>query len=333
GLCTAFQHKWLKHGKTIVVLFFALVSFLAPSLYIRPAYQPPTPFGNRGANFPWVPRLESGENVTFDGSVSLTGAGINADDLNFTAGDTVPVSLDWRSVTRTERDWSVFVHLNDPVLGIPVAQRDMYISQGLRPTSLLFPPRNYPSRFDVALSDTMIAPATLDVVVGLYDFQTGERAKLPNGEDFVTIGSINVVPKEGEAPNPVAVNFENTFELVGYQIEPRKAAAGQTITVTAFWKATSNISKDYTFFAQFLGADTTRWAAVDLGQPTSSWQRNQIQEIKMEMNLRPDTPAGVYPLRLGVYLAENGTYENLQRVTEDDRLTDDFIELTVIKVE
>lgn len=335
GLCTMFQHALLKHVKTAIVIFFAAVSLLVPSLYISPAYQPSNPFVNQGANFLWVPRLESGENAVpiFDGAIALTGAGIRSDNLTFTTGDIVPVSLDWSAESETSRDWSVFVHLNDPVLGIPVAQRDMYMSQGLIPTSFMSTIRNYPSRFDVRLSDTMVAPAKLDVVVGLYDFNTGERATLSNGADHVIIGSIDVVAADGETPNPVRVNFENQFELVGYQIEPRRASAGDTVIVTAYWRTTADTSTDYTFFGQFVGDNNTRWAAVDLGQPTSNWEQGDIQEIKLEMNLRPDTPAGVYPLRLGIYSFADGTFTNLQRVTEDDRLTDDFINLTVIRVE
>ncbi|MEM9774680.1 MAG: glycosyltransferase family 39 protein [Chloroflexota bacterium] len=333
GLCTVFQNEYVKHVKTGILIFFAFISFYAPVWYIEPAYKLPALFENGVFAFPWVSRFESEEDAIFDETILLAGAAIDAEDLEFTTGEIVPIALDWKAKDFNERDWSVFVHLNDPVLGIPVAQRDMYMSQGLTPTSFMFPPRNYPSRFDVRLSNTMVAPAQLDVIVGLYDFATGERATLPNGEDHIIIGTVNVVAREGETPNPVRVNFENKFELIGYQIEPRRVSAGDTVTVTAYWRSTARISTDYTFFGQFVGDNNTRWAAVDLGQPTTTWQRGDIQEIKMEMNLQPDTPPGVYPLRLGIYSFEDGAFTNLQRVTEDDRLTDDFINLTVIRVE
>jgi hypothetical protein len=140
--------------------------------------------------------------------------------------------------------------------------------------------------------------------------------------------------RPGSTPNPVSVNFNQQFELVGYELDPRRVAAGEAVNLTLYWKATTPAGRDYTFFAQVVDPDTTRWASQDVGQPTSSWAVGEVQKITMSLLLNENAPAGVYPLRLGVYQWDEANgFQNLQLVTPDGRLTDDFINLTQIRVD
>ncbi|MBK8432707.1 MAG: hypothetical protein IPL28_16045 [Chloroflexi bacterium] len=134
-------------------------------------------------------------------------------------------------------------------------------------------------------------------------------------------------------PNPVSVNFNNQFELVGYELEPRRTAAGQPLTATLYWRVMSQPTADYTFFAQIVGTDTTRWAAQDVGQPTSQWAVGEIVPLIFTLTLAENTPANIYPLRIGVYLFADGQFTNLQTVTPDGRLSDDFYLLTQMRVD
>ncbi|MFK7802108.1 MAG: glycosyltransferase family 39 protein [Anaerolineae bacterium] len=333
GLVTILRHRYLRYGQIVIVAFFAIVSFSAPFTSIAPAYELPPNFVFRGANVDWVERLETEADAVFDNELKLVGAEITSDKQLFSPGETVSIHTDWQVVSKPQTDWSVFVHLNDPVLGVPVAQRDMFLAQGLVATTFMRPGKNYQSRFDLTLPDTTIAPAELEVTIGLYNFYTGERAILPDGADHVVIGSIKVEPLAGETPNPVSINFENKFELVGFELDPRRTAAGESITGTFYWKLTEAVSADFTFYGQILGAENTRWAAVDAGQTTTGWEVGKIYPVEMKLDLSSKTPAGVYPLRLGVYSTATGEIVNLQRVTEDGRLTDSFINLTQIRID
>ena len=333
GIATVFQYKLLRYGQMIVVAIFAAASILSPFLAISPAYALPSNFG-RSQSVEWVERLDVEDEAVFNGELELVGAEITTDRPIFTPGEVVSVTTEWQVLEKPQTDWSIFVHLNDPVLGVPAAQRDMYMAQGLVATTFMEPGRNYQSRFDLTLPNTLVAPAELKATIGLYNFETGERALLPDGADHVVIGSVNVVPKVGETPNPVSINFENKFELVGFEIDPRRVNAGGTINGLFYWKLTEPAAADYTFFAQIIGAENTRWAAVDLGQATTNWEAGKIMPVEMALAVNPDAPAGVYPLRLGIYLNNgDGTFTNLQRVTDDDRLTDSFINLTQIRID
>ena len=143
-----------------------------------------------------------------------------------------------------------------------------------------------------------------------------------------------LTPIEGDLPNQTSVNFEDRFELVGFELEPRRVKPGETVHATFYWKLQEPTDINYTFYAQIPDPDTTRWAAVDAGQTTADWTVGEVQTLSYALELREDTPPDVYWLRLGIYTqADDGSFPSLQRVTPDGQLTDDFINLTIIRVD
>ncbi|MCP5097881.1 MAG: hypothetical protein GY943_20225, partial [Chloroflexi bacterium] len=153
---------------------------------------------------------------------------------------------------------------------------------------------------------------------------------------LVWLDSILMEAAPGNYPNPVAVNFEDQFTLLGYELMPRRLQADETTVVTLYWKVERSLDVDYTFFAQVVDDDTTRWAAHDLAPAvkTSEWQPGDVQSISMNLTLREDTPAAVYPIIVGIYSqTPEGQFERLQMITEDGRPTDDFLRLTLLRVD
>ncbi|MCP4361933.1 MAG: glycosyltransferase family 39 protein [Chloroflexi bacterium] len=322
---------WLPR-KTAVWVVAALGSFmltvaaLVPFLWIRPSYQP---------NRITAPRLNQEDaNLSFGETVRLAGVEVAPNQTAVQPGDMIDLLLEWEMLADTDRDWSVFVHLNDPVLGVPIAQRDMFLDHGLRPTSLAAAGERIFNQYQLRVPDTAVAPADLELTVGLYDFYMGERLSLPSGEDTAVLDTLHLETSPGETPNPISISFEEGFELVGYELNPRRVGVGGTIEATLYWRLNQAIETDYTFFAQVVGEDTTRWAAQDLPVPTSQWKPGTVQPVPIMLTLRDDVPADVYPLIVGLYtISETSEFERLQRITADGRPTDDFLELTLIKVD
>lgn len=304
-------------------LFMFAVSAAAPFLWIQPAYQVEA----LADSTPLVAM-----DATFGGELHLLG--YRVEPAVAQPGDPVWLHVSWEALAPIDRDWSVFVHLNDPVLGRPIAQRDMYPGQGLLATRLLQPGQRWVDSYRLQLPQTAVAPATLDLTIGLYDFNTFERLPLNASQDALHLADIALEPVPGETPNPIHVNFENELTLVGFEVSPRRAQPGETVSLTLYWEVERPLTTDYTFFAQIIGEDTTRWAAQDLAKPTSRWPVNQPQHVTFPLPLRGDTPANTYPIILGVYTqTADGGFDRLQTVTEDGRLTDDFFLLTPIRVD
>ena len=314
-------------------LFLFAVAAAAPWLWIRPAYVPPAYPGP----------LATQVDVLFGEEMRLVGYEVESGELR--PGEQVRVGLEWEALRPMARDWSVFVHLTDPVLGRPIAQRDMFPGQGLLATRLLSPGERLVNEYVLTVPPTAVAPAELELVVGLYDYGTGERltadgrpptADGSQGMDAVVLATVPLSPREGAYPNPVSLFFEHGLELVGFAVEPRRAAAGELLEVVTYWRPSEPLPADFTFFAQVVGADTTRYAAIDAvpPTPTSGWSPGEVVEVRLPLALDPATPPDAYPLIVGLYTrTADGGFDRLQQVTADGRLVEDYLTLTLVRVD
>jgi 4-amino-4-deoxy-L-arabinose transferase-like glycosyltransferase len=310
-------------------LFLFAVAAAAPFAWIRPAY----------AVTATVPDSSLRPlDVSFAGAIRLTGYDLTHDEP-LHPGDNIDVTLAWEALQPFDRNWSVFVHLNDPVLQAPIAQRDMFLGQGLLPTRLLQPGQAVVDRYRIVVPPTAPAPAEFELVVGLYDYANPSE-RLPTGQgEQVRLANLALAALPGAIPNPVSFNFGDELELVGYRVEPRRTSPGGTILLSLYWEARRDLPSDYTLFAQVLAEDTTRWAAVDVRTSTadlstSQWPAGSLQTVEMALVVAPDTPAGVYPLIVGAYeTMDAGGWRRLQLV-ENGRITmDDHLRLAQIRVE
>lgn len=330
GWLPPFLARWVAGGLGV---FMFVVAALAPWLWIQPAYRPPVYA---------APPANSG--VVFGETMRLVGYSFEPTAVSPTTD--LWLTLEWEALAPMDRDWSVFVHLNDPVLGYPIAQRDMYPGQGLLATRLLEPGQRVVNRYRLAVPGTAVAPAELELAVGLYDYTTcpacqrlpiSDSAGAPTSGEAVILGQIPLAAAAGEYPNPTQVNFGNEVELLGFSAEPRRAAPGETVEVTLYFRGKRPLSTDYSLFGQIVNLqDTTRYAGQDLAPPlirTSEWTPGTDQTLTLSLTLANDAPAGVYPLIIGLYTQTEGQFRRLQLVTPDGRITqEDFLVLTPIRI-
>jgi hypothetical protein len=306
-----------------VATFMLVVAATAPFTTIRPAYEPVRQT---------TATLANPTDAAFGNRMRLVGYEFSPASVR--PGESVTVRLRWDVLQPMTRDWSVFVHLNDPVLGVPLAQRDMYPGQGLLATRLLRPADRLLDTYVLSVPATAIAPADMPLVVGLYDLATGERLLLDDGSDVARLASIQLEQVAGVIPNPVSINFEDKFRLAGFELTDRRVEAGEPFGLSLFWEATTETSADYTFFAQLVGEENRRWAAADLLTATSTWAVGESQRV--DFTLQPDisAPSDVFPLIVGVYTRTvDDDFDRLQTVTPEGRLADDFVRLTLIRVD
>jgi hypothetical protein len=145
-----------------------------------------------------------------------------------------------------------------------------------------------------------------------------------------------LIPREGSAPNPLSVNFEDRLELIGFSMPRRRFVpeVDESLTLELYMQSERALDTDYTLFAQVLDENTTRWASQDLALETAEWAPGKDRKVSLDLQLDPDTPAGVYPLIVGLYTrGEEGEFIRLQTVTAEGRLTDDFYVLTHVRID
>ena len=120
----------------------------------------------------------------FGGMVTLAGYDWRIDPLG------LRVVLQWSSDDYLTTDYTVFVHLVDPMAGDRLlAQSDTPPLEGRWPTSLWIPGAMVNDEHTVQLPPDL-PPGTYDLLIGLYDPKTGVRLSLAEGADAVRLAGI-----------------------------------------------------------------------------------------------------------------------------------------------
>ena len=66
--------------------------------------------------------------------------------------------------------------------------------------------------------------------------------------------------------------------LVGWDVEPRVVAAGETLHLTLYWECLAPMASDYQVSTQVVRADQLKAAQMDAapgGVPTGQWSKGQ----------------------------------------------------------
>ncbi len=312
-----------------------VVSAAVPGGVIAPAYTPPLLAANTQAG-------NAGSFAADDGgSISIT---------TVTDGETIPPTLTPESYLiinpvlipgeRLTRDWSLFVHLVTPD-GVIIGQRDVYPGGGTLATSDIAVGTSWHNKIAVWVPSNAYAPQTLDVVIGWYHLPTGERLRLIDGSETITLGQVELLPRESDldVPNPMSVNFGNQIELVGYSVSDLSPEAGDQMTLTLYWRALQPMTTDYSVFAQIIDrATTTIYGASDAQpavwtRPTTTWSIGEVIEDAHALTINPDTPPSIYDIYVGLYTrGEDGSFNRLRVVTADGGEAFDYTELSRVRV-
>jgi 4-amino-4-deoxy-L-arabinose transferase-like glycosyltransferase len=331
GLVGWLPRRWGRWMVAGFAAFLLVLSAVSPFAWIRPAYALPEPLTD--AQVAAIPhRLD----VEFGGAMRLLGFDLKVSAVQ--PGERVPVTLYWEALAPTERDFAVFVHL----LGegeLLVAQRDTFPGLGQLSTTWLEHGFRWADRTVLRVPATAYAPDVTQFEVGLFHIPTGERLPAVGSDgtplgDAVRFGGVTIAPRVGETPNPIAVNFGDRMELIGYSIDRRLVYPGETVTLTLQWQATRPMDTDYTVSAQLIDPDQRKAAQQDSWPPvpTSGWEPGEPVADARPLTIFPDAPPGVYDLRIVVYSAGEEGIEPLPIVSARGEQLADHVVLTRVRV-
>jgi 4-amino-4-deoxy-L-arabinose transferase-like glycosyltransferase len=269
------------------------------------------------------------------GEITLTNPQLLTERVK--TGEFVQLALDLGIETPMTRNWSLFVHLIDEN-GVIIAQRDVFPGGGLLATQDLAQGTAWHNPISVFIPKNAYTPLTLDVVIGWYDLQTGERLVRENGETTLSLGQVQLEANIGAngLPNPLNINFGNLVQLVGYEISNLSPSMGDSVALTLYWQALQPISQDYVVFANILDPKTlTKFASsnampANWTRPTSTWQLGEIVQDAHTLTIAPNAVAGIYELELGLYIQdEQGKFLRLPVISTNDN----FVYLTRVRIQ
>ncbi|MGQ0600277.1 MAG: ArnT family glycosyltransferase [Anaerolineales bacterium] len=161
--------RWLPERAQVLLLKLtmggmALFATLVLAAYLIPAYGPP-------------PQLAAVPASAFPASANLGGVaeikGYEVTPLSTTRDSQIYLIVYWQPLARTDRPYSVYVHLLDES-GTLIAQRDTYPGLGRAPTTAWEIGKLFADRYQVIMPDTSRLPGTLNWKVGLWQAETGD---------------------------------------------------------------------------------------------------------------------------------------------------------------
>jgi hypothetical protein len=141
--------------------------------------------------------------IQLGSDISLRGYQIVSQSVS--PGQILSLSLDWQALVQPDRNYKVFVQLLNPE-GQLVTQRDSQPLDGFRPTSTWRPGQEITDHYGLLLPDTL-PPGAYQLVVGMYDGETGQRLQvsdggIPAGADVILLTEIPVNSNMSELSLP-----------------------------------------------------------------------------------------------------------------------------------
>jgi 4-amino-4-deoxy-L-arabinose transferase-like glycosyltransferase len=139
---------------------------------------------------------------------------------------------------------------------------------------------------------------------------------------------------QGPSPeHPLDLVLGGKLRLLGYDISATRLAPGETLAVSLYWQALAPMDIRY---RAFVHVESDRmWGQHD-DDPvcrvrTDEWRPPQAGMGQFRVTLDPATPAGSYPVTVGVYNPED--WGRLEIFDQQGESRGDVLELTTIRVE
>jgi hypothetical protein len=265
------------------------LAIAAPVAVIAPAYARPADT--------WERRLSMPVDATFDGAITLVEA--QADEAVVSAGGQATLRLNWRVIDATasrpiSRNLSAFVHLIDAEDDVIVAQRDMYPGQGNLALSEVDGGYRWSDRYTLKIPRFTPAARPLRWAVGLYDRETGQRLRLPDGSDRAIFGQ-----STSALSSAPGYQFANGARLDGAIAVRPGVSRGEAMTVTTSWSGALR-GPPVTISLQIIDASGNKAAAQDVGL------RPDTRELTFGLTADRAAAPGVYRLLLVMYVPDEG---------------------------
>jgi hypothetical protein len=279
------------------------------------------------------------EPVLFDEQFALTQARVTRSAVEMPAvpGQLISLEFDWIPAGTQPTDYRLFVHLVGESERI-VAQLDQLllpVEQGGGYTSTWEGGTQYRTRHHLRIPETVLTPDTLELRIGLYEPATSVRLGLGDDTDALFLPWTLDLQADSEGQEPV--NFGAQLELSGFAIENKPLIApGESLAVQLYWRALSEMKRDYKVFVHLVNQNTGEKIAQDDARPgeddapTDIWLVGDEHKRRHQLVTSATAPSGIYDIWVGLYEADSG--RRLPFLDDVGNPGDDYIRLGPIRI-
>lgn len=317
-----------------ISIALAALTLLAPFVYIRPAYALPQRLAEAE-----LPALDRQTELVFEDKIRYLGFRVHNPKQRVAPGDLLDVTLYWQALRPLDRNYSAFVRVyakGDQLVHV----LDTYPGGGMWQTTLWRPGEiiadRYRLRIDDTLTNTQLAPSTLWLDVGFWDFTaqrflpTFDPAGQATGRQRYEAASLNVARP---APN---FRMKARFEKAALTAV-RAEQAGRAVTLSLDWLVTDDFDEDYTTFVQLFDVAGNKMPPQADGRAKGGdfaprWWRagDLILNDTYTINLPEDFPPGAYTIRFGLY---NAAGARMPAYDEDGRAIPDAALSALVEIQ
>ena len=288
----------LKLPSRPLVIALGLTAILMPFLSIQPAYAAP-------AQIDQLPADATVLNLLYD-DIELLGYLIPRQQ--FGPGDTVPVTLYWSPVRRSDLNYSFYVHLLNDV-GRTLVRNYGFPGGGSLQTRKWEPGSIYEDRWELPVPENARGHTSLRVQIGWWKYPEGFSILATTGDgtrqDPVRLdaGSFSGSHVEDELALEHAIwplEFGDSIRLLAYELEGSE--------VTLLWEASGRSEPDLHVFLHVLDNTAPGEPTILLAQgddapplPASAWQPGERYVTRHRLQMTAPAAPGEYTLHIGWY--------------------------------
>jgi 4-amino-4-deoxy-L-arabinose transferase-like glycosyltransferase len=279
--------------------------------------------------------------------------GVRTPAGRFRAGQSVPLTLYWRTDAKLSEDYPMFVQLLDENRET-IANITSHPGWGRNPTSLWQPGVIYPDTYELAVPGGVSsrAPLLATLYVGFLD--PAAAAPLPATDEAgaamegmvgrIPLVSSRQVERQADDLAPVRATFGDSIRLSGAAypslVEGSRHEASHdtaSVVVRLLWEADGQPRDEYTAFVHLVGPGGDFVAGFDRppadhGYATGYWQEGDRFLSDFTLNLPVGLSPGIYQVWAGLYSSDSQGSARLPVQSSDRQVRDDRVLLGLLEV-
>jgi 4-amino-4-deoxy-L-arabinose transferase-like glycosyltransferase len=271
------------------------------------------------------------DTLLFDSAIALQNATFSS---LLTPGLDINIALDWLAVQQPTTDYRLKLQLTDPSTGEQIIEQSFGIWPDRYPTSKWQPNEPVTSfhRLRVPADLVVEGEPVLKVWLMAPEVGGGETAvSITQGSNILATMKLDqrqrlfTLPP---IPNPLAAQFGDAIQLLGYDLQTEPEA----LQLTLFWQASATPATNYTVFNHLVDASGQIVAQLDSppsgdGWLTATWLPGEVIIDQRTIPLN-NASAGDYTLLLGLYTSTSG--ERLPVLASGQPQPNDQLRLTPV---
>jgi 4-amino-4-deoxy-L-arabinose transferase-like glycosyltransferase len=246
--------------------------------------------------------------LKIDAGLTLLGADLETTQAR--PGERIHLTLFWRA-DQDRADLVVHLYVQD-VAGDDLSLHRGAPVHGTYPLSRWVDGEIVVDRYNprLPLAAANASPGNYPLVLSLMNSDGATRL------DSLLLGQLNLIATDRNFTvpairNTLHVTLADQIGLLGYDIEREELHPGETIQLTLYWRAVTEMDTSYTVFTHLLGPDGQVVAQQDNlpikgTYPTALWLPGEIITDPYEISIPTDLHPGDYTIQVGFYIAENG---------------------------